>query len=628
MIDMGVFKDENNEQSSFSSAHAVVSSVARNTEEICMPEDKFQFWYNAIFHDDAVFMKELLQHCNGAERQLLVNGRFVYNRDDSFVWKHETLKEPTCAFGLPLALAICFGSEKALQVLMSMGCDVTQTDTGGNNILHAVILTSALNDGEDFVPVFSKIMCRLSIDEKRMLLMMENEEKLRPLELAAQMQEFELQMAILRTRDVYSFLKGNYGMYEHIMYDITDYENVGENRSDRSPLLFLTHLKEDTMKQTKTSKTILSPVMTEWYMVKNHSNKSIIIFWALLRALYHIYVTFAASYVSKAFIYRKHVFEVYPLYMNNMNETDNCVELASSLNMTNCKFDTFLLVCTAGSGYDVVLYSLMAISSLLLFVDFTVRMIEFFYRKCAKDGEVIERMKGGPLVGNTFFGKVQTLFVFFTLASVAFLFLSLYSENALLIGIYFLAGTVSFIVSTLLNIWSYLYFVQFMPVIGHFVITIQRMLGDTFNFFMVFMLFLLTFAGTFQNVLYVNGFCTNTGFDDFSLGLYKTFAVMLNMVNLEKYVSANWTVGLVHIIYVMLVTVLLLNFLIALMSNSVMNVGEHQQVLIVLQKLQANLVLEFYFKRLFKFWYQWQQKKHLLIENDRIYIRCLERKQV
>ena len=58
-------------------------------------------------------MKELLQDCNRAERQLLVNGRFVYNKDDSFVWKHETLKQPTCTFGLPLALAVCFRSEKA-----------------------------------------------------------------------------------------------------------------------------------------------------------------------------------------------------------------------------------------------------------------------------------------------------------------------------------------------------------------------------------------------------------------------------------------------------------------------------------------------------------------------------------
>ena len=67
-------------------------------------------------------------------------------------------------------------------------------------------------------------------------------------------------------------------MYEQILYDITDYEYVGKNRSDRSPLLFLTHLKEETMKQTKARETILSPVMTEWYMVKNRCNKSLIIF--------------------------------------------------------------------------------------------------------------------------------------------------------------------------------------------------------------------------------------------------------------------------------------------------------------------------------------------------------------
>ena len=126
------------------------------------------------------------------------------------------------------------------------------------------------------------------------------------------------------------------------------------------------------------------------------------------------------------------------------------------------------------------------------------------------------------------------------------------------------------------------------------------------------------------NVLKVSGFCGDTGFDKFLDGFYSTFTVMLNMIDFSKYIEANFMIDLLHIAYVLFVAVLLLNFLIALMSSSVMIVNEDRDVLMKLQKLHISLMLEHYVKPCPRFMYDRLQKRHLVLANGRVYIPCLE----
>ena len=85
------------------------------------------------------------------------------------------------------------------------------------------------------------------------------------------------------------------------------------------------------------------------------------------------------------------------------------------------------------------------------------------------------------------------------------------------------------------------------------------MVGETFKFTLIFMLFLFGFSEAFANVLFVNGFCDVPDFSGTLMSLYSTFTVMLNMVHFSEYVQSNLSLGFVHVTYVMQVGVLLLN---------------------------------------------------------------------
>ena len=97
---------------------------------------------------------------------------------------------------------------------------------------------------------------------------------------------------------------------------------------------------------------------------------------------------------------------------------------------------------------------------------------------------------------------------------------------------------------------------------------------------------------------------------------------MLNLVNLSKYENAD--LAILHVAYVIVVTILLINFLIALMSNSVAEVAENRSFVMLLQRLSAALLVERrvvamkFLNRLIK----WQQSHYFVRQNGRVYIEC------
>ena len=63
------------------------------------------------------------------------------------------------------------------------------------------------------------------------------------------------------------------------------------------------------------------------------------------------------------------------------------------------------------------------------------------------------------------------------------------------------------------------------------------------------------------------------------------------MVDLGKYGEEN-AFGFLHVMYVFVVAILLINFLIALMSNSVAEVAEHKDIVMMIQRLAVACTLE------------------------------------
>ncbi len=146
--------------------------------------------------------------------------------------------------------------------------------------------------------------------------------------------------------------------------------------------------------------------------------------------------------------------------------------------------------------------------------------------------------------------------------------------------------------TAIFNIWNLLYFLELMPGFGMIALSIRRMQKVMLQFLLVFFLLFCSFEFTFFRLFNDRGLCHH-GFDNFLDTFYNTFLIMVNMVDL---VAVNGKIDfmlvLLHVTYVFLVAILLLNFLIALLSDVNSKMMKHECVLLRLQQLSAALLVE------------------------------------
>ena len=101
--------------------------------------------------------------------------------------------------------------------------------------------------------------------------------------------------------------------------------------------------------------------------------------------------------------------------------------------------------------------------------------------------------------------------------------------------------------------------------------------------------------------------------------------VMLNMMDLTQYVKLGdlTDVAILHSTYVIIVPILLVNFLIALMSNSVAEVAENRHVIMKLQRLSAAILVEHRLRLFFAPIFRLQKRHQFVVREDKIYVECL-----
>ena len=596
--------------------------------EMELPVKQFQFWYDAICTNSVIFISDLLSKCDGAKQNLLVNGRFKYDKQP-FTRKQKESENVYSMLELPLFIAVYHQSYETIKILIKEGVDVLQQDMVNNNIIHCIVLSSSLNQEADYSKLYNTFVHQISLEEKKKLLLSENKDNLRPLELAAQLNEYAIQECILQTRGVYAHSKGYFGVHELVYYDVTDYESLGEGRCLKSPLWYLTHVTNTILAREADSKFILSPVIMTWCTMKKKNNQHIVWLWFLIRALFHIMVVVASGYFNEVFSFLEH-----DKLIGNVNisiyNSPNCREELKAYNLSTCD-EKVLSVYFCEKHSDLPLYVISAIvfiACCLIFInDVIYEIVSFSKRCCTKNGADRKILKGGPLVSTRFYSNAQSLLAICVIGSVlGLIFSTEYDVHTLLhVGVVFYVGVI------LLNVWAALFFFQFLPHIGYFVLAVQRMVGETVKFVVIYILFLFGFSEAFSNVLTLNGFCSSTGFGDRRMSLYTTFTAMFNMIDSSEfstYVKTNFTVGLVHIIYVMLVGVLLLNFLVAIMSDSIISVSDNRTILMILQRLHTSLLLEYTIGRVCRIWYKNRQKIHLVNEEGRLYLPCFILKDI
>ena len=184
-----------------------------------------------------------------------------------------------------------------------------------------------------------------------------------------------------------------------------------------------------------------------------------------------------------------------------------------------------------------------------------------------------------------------------------------------------------------LSTWSLLYFVQLLTSIGYFVVAIQQMVRQMFNFGVVYSIFFFAAPrhatprhATPRHAFFIT---VNTSerqtcsgeFSNVLQGIYSTFAIMLNLVNPAQLGLRHpgW-IYVLHVSYIVIAAILLINFLIAIMSSALSEVALQQPIIERLQRLSVAIAIESRIDRLVAPYYRAMQRRHFVYEGDRIYI--------
>ena len=172
--------------------------------------------------------------------------------------------------------------------------------------------------------------------------------------------------------------------------------------------------------------------------------------------------------------------------------------------------------------------------------------------------------------------------------------------------------------------WVVLFFLQ-VTSIGYFLLIIQNMLKDVLKFVIIFFLFVETFALCFLDVLSSGGQdCTKgaPGFTSISSSQYAIFSVMLNMIPMESYheVDDQLSLKILHIAFVLVVPIVLINFLVGLFADSVQRVTQIKDLALCFQRYNAILIPDYFFSLFTPNLYRRRQRMAFAEENDHYYI--------
>ena len=555
-----------------------VIKIHTKTKSTVLPFEKFTFWFDIIEQNNVEQTQAIIASLNETETDLLLNGEFVSGNHHYY---GRTIKPKPLLAKTPLAVAICSRSKGMVSLLISSGAKSTHlTDVG--NIIHVLIRSNYMKN-EEFPDMFDVITESVSHKELKTLLYQEDRDKFRPLELAAKLSVFGVFEKILNTEDIYRFSKWREGQSIFTMYDVTDYESFPKPNRCRSPVMLLCQTSRQSSQKTSILTLMNSPVIQEWMNYKYSSNLMFIILWGMFRIL----LVSAYIFSKDLSAYKDSVTKI------NTNRVPRCRDTYEFLTINE---DNRILLCTTH----------ILICSLLIFLDI-VEYVLFV----AREKTLIWSREKSPVVSTAFYRISQ------------FLFLS----SFIMVRVGEIAGVRLFIdcfsiMTSLLSLWPLLFFVQLMPFVGHFVIIIQRMLFHMLQFLFVFFVIFFIFSLTYYNMFSAYKSC-DPNFATLPWSVYSSFQIMLNMLSVSTIEIYDHTApAFLHVVYVMFVQILLLNFLIALMSNTVNDLSETKDVIARLIKLDVSRLVETRMMWLIGPYYNWYRNRHLYHIKGRIYIGC------
>ncbi len=469
-------------------------------------------------------------------------GRAILNGTDLDVDERKTKKDRILSWlarkpenlqkeSRPLFQAVMFGSFECVEVLRNLGANILQQEKHGWNIVHylAVVSYFSLDYETKAVKIFKKLIVRLESFEIQALLLMEDKEGMRPLELAVHCGCLILARNILNTDGVYLVKVQRRGLTEKSWYDVSEYESaMGAKLRKKNPVMLLTFLDRKILKHPKALQELRRGVFHEWSQVKFKTNVVFIILWFLQRVL-----CFVAFYCIVAVDTKKYFERLYSSFFGGQNKlySGSNSSGGNTYNSSDCVEFSGWYVSDDETSFCIItgLYSLLVTTiALSLLFDCFIFVIQFCV-PCASFQTCFGKHKN-LAINPTFYRVSQAFFMVTALLYLAQATLEAFhirdSSNVFI--------HVCLIISCYLSVWSILYFVQLLPSIGHFVNIVQRMQIILMNFSIVYLIVFFPFPHVFLVLLRDGTECQVDGFEDLFTGFYSVFQIMVNLLNFRQ----------------------------------------------------------------------------------------------
>ena len=555
-------------------------------QDLILHEVRYAKWKRILLSGDENAIQEYLMDLSPEhDKYKRINGIFEPNRE-ALKWSSPAYKK--FAVITPLAMVMSCASISGMECLLRHGANVSSQDPYGHNPVHLIICFSFVKPELNHIwtAMFEKLVDFMPFAIVKQMLLEENNQGLRPLEFAAQQGTVEVGKLIWDMPGIYLHQSTPIPGGHFKLYDVTEYESG--DRVNKSPVVAVSMLEERFVSVISVQDLVQRPVTNAWQGIRAKINGVFITILLLWRLAY-----FTAFMILQT------------ISINDFMNEDN--------NSTECTNFMFTSVQDIGGGSTALAWILVATSLMSLISDFTECIINMLPEQCI----FLYNLSGKKqtIAQNSMYHWCMCLSNICVLR-FCILYLIDGASTGLLVNIIRLCSP------TLMAV-SILYYVQPIPVVGYYVIAIQRMFMSMMIFtFMVFIL-LLPFPLSFIMVLStaMDTQCI-PGFSDIVETYYSMFKLMMGLMTLDKYELTNNPVAVwvLHFFYMFESAILLLNFLIAIMTDSMASVRRNKKIIQTVQNLSIYIRIEKKYRWLMRRYYTWAKQKYFVIDGDKIYL--------
>ena len=555
-------------------------------------------WLEALRTNDVETATTILQSASAKYKDFLMNGDIPTFDGDQELYRRPIPGCSSMKFCItkPWHAAAIFHSHAVLQLLWSSGVDVLQVDRWKNNVIHMLIYADSTENshGTSYVNTLTYLQGLLSKRELTSLLSAENAVLLRPLEFAALHGCLEMAGAIMGTKGIYLLKEKHVGYSCEQYFDLSDYESFDKGmppRFFRSPLNFLIFTETSRIDVTGSDRLFDDPGLKSWIYAKIVTNGPFVFIWFLLRLCY-ISLFFSASLEGS-----------WPTIVSN----------SSSYNATNTDE---MVVCSSEKSAlgSFRWYTLASIAIVILIYDFS----HYLCMRKLIPREIVKLLGGRDFSAHVYFYYTTQLG---TCVSILGISTCQILRSAGLVVPQTL-DHIFFFIASWGSIWGVVYFLQVLPWISLYAIAVQRMLQEFTRFTLIFVIFLSAFALSFRRILLGDSNECPKMFSTFRETFYTSFLVMINSVNFREFKNVDKTsLYLLHILFVFFISILLLNFLIATMTQSFSGLHAKGNAIIQTQRLALMMTVQMRLAWPMQFLYRIMQRRVFVYHNKRLCLR-------